>query len=243
MAEQKKPKHIAFIMDGNGRWAQRLGLLRLDGHRRGVDTVEAMMREAVELGIPNLTFYAFSSENWKRPPEEVSGLFKLLRDFFTSKLDTLVEEGVRVLFMGNREVQRADGGPVMSKDVLDILDNVEQRTAGGTRLTVCFAINYSGQEELTRAAQRWQFSGTKEVLTPEVLSQYMDVQMLPLDLIIRTSGEQRLSNFMLWQAAYAELLFYPKHWPDFKKEDLHACLEEYAERDRRFGALKQGTAS
>lgn len=218
-------------MDGNGRWAQARGLSRLKGHAQGVQTVKDICKELQSLGVPYATFYAFSTENWKRPLEEVQGLFKLMKEYFFKELNEVIQEGLRVKFIGNR----TDGR--LSPDILALMADVEAKTAQNTKLTATFAINYSGRDELLRAAQALQKSG-KEV-TEDTLAATLDTAGTPdPDLVIRTSGEHRLSNYLLWQIAYSELYFTPTAWPDFTPEHLRQAVEDYTKRDRRFGAVK-----
>ncbi|MFZ2619416.1 MAG: isoprenyl transferase [Alphaproteobacteria bacterium] len=234
----KLPQHVAFIMDGNGRWAQRIGLLRLEGHRRGIKTVENMAEEAKRLGIPYVTFYAFSTENWQRPFEEVSGLMNLLREFFTQRLAEIAAKNIRIRFIGDR---RPEGK--LPADVLAIMGEAEEKTAHNTGVTLIFAINYSGRDELKRAMGYFAEDVQAGVKTPwsldeEGLAKYLDTATFPdPDLLIRTSGEERISNFLLWQLAYTELVFHETPWPDFTVADFHDCLSEYVSRDRRFGKV------
>jgi undecaprenyl diphosphate synthase len=236
----KLPQHVAFIMDGNGRWATGRGLLRMEGHRRGVETVRKMVEEGIRLGIPHMTFYAFSTENWQRPQEEVSGLMGLLREYFRAKLDELVEKGIKVRFIGNR----LPGGR-LAQDILDLMGEVEDKTAHNNKITATFAVNYSGRDELLRAVAYFgedvqageQFPWAVDEKT---FKKYLDTAEMPdPDLVIRTSGEERISNFMLWQMAYSELIFHESAWPAYSVEDFHQCLSAYVERDRRFGRVKQ----
>jgi undecaprenyl diphosphate synthase len=231
------PQHIAFIMDGNGRWAQRRGLGRLLGHKKGIDTVRTVCEECQHLGVPFVTFYAFSTENWKRPLEEVSGLFDLMRAYFKKELADIIRKGMRVRFIGDRSPTSQ-----LPPDILDIMADVESQTAHNTKLTAVFAINYSGRDELIRAAQTLADEGTP--ITPETLSAALDTSGIPdPDLIIRTSGEQRISNFLLWQLAYAELYFSEVAWPDFTSTHLQAALSNFTNRQRRFGAVPTATAA
>ncbi len=234
MTQTKTPQHIAFIMDGNGRWATALGKRRLEGHKQGIETVKAVLEAMIERAIPYATFYAFSTENWKRSTEEVNGLFSLMRTYFKKHMDELNEKGVRVRFIGNRS---RDNTQKLARDILDIMDDVEAKTAQNTKVTAQFAINYSGRDELTRAIQHL-VAQPPAAITPEVISHALDTAGLPdPDLLIRTSGEQRISNYLLWQLAYAEMIFHPHHWPAFTVADLDACLDQFAGRERRFGAV------
>ncbi len=224
------PQHIAFIMDGNGRWASARGLTRLKGHAQGVATVRTVLEHLQTLGVPHATFYAFSTENWKRPMEEVTGLFQLMEEYFFKELETIIQKGLRVRFIGNR----TDGR--ISPNILQIMADVEAKTAHCTALTATFAINYSGRDEILRAAQHLQNSG--QPITEATFTTALDTSPTPdPDLVIRTSGEQRISNFLLWQMAYAELYFTPVAWPDFTADHLTEALSSFASRQRRFGAL------
>lgn len=231
------PQHIAFIMDGNGRWAQRRGLGRLLGHKQGIETVRRMCEECKNTGIPYVTFYAFSTENWKRPLEEVSGLFDLMRAYFNKELNDIIAKGMRVRFIGDRSPTSQ-----LPPDILAIMADVEARTAHNTTITAVFAINYSGRDELLRATQTLAAQGT--TITAENLTAALDTTGIPdPDLIIRTSGEQRISNFLLWQLAYAELYFSEVAWPDFTSTHLQAALSNFINRQRRFGAVPTATAA
>ncbi|MBL8574766.1 MAG: isoprenyl transferase [Hyphomicrobiaceae bacterium] len=232
------PRHVAIIMDGNGRWAKARGLNRTDGHRRGVDTVRRVVRRAGELGIGYLTLFSFSSENWSRPADEVSTLMMLLRFFIRSDLADLKARNVRVRIIGSRE-----GVP---RDIAALLDEAEMTTAGNTGLTLVVAFNYGARQEIARAARelaRRVAAGqlSAEAVTPELLATVLDTVGIPdPDLIIRTSGEQRLSNFLLWQAAYAEFVFVPLMWPDFDERAFEDAIATFGGRDRRFGGLSAG---
>ncbi|MFA5207051.1 MAG: polyprenyl diphosphate synthase, partial [Lentisphaeria bacterium] len=215
----------AFIMDGNGRWAQKKGLARLKGHSEGTATVKRVIEDLKNHGVKVATFYAFSTENWKRSTEEVSGLFDLMRLWFRKELNEIIAKGVRIRFIGNR----TDGK--LAPDILSLMEEVEARTAHLSTITAIFAINYSGRDELTRAAQ-------KSAQTGQPLQECLDTAGYPdPDLVIRTSGEQRLSNFLLWQLAYAELYFTDVSWPDFSSTHLQAALSSFLTRQRRFGAV------
>jgi undecaprenyl diphosphate synthase len=229
------PQHIAFIMDGNGRWAKSRGLPRLEGHRRGVETVRTMCGEALKLGIPYLTFYAFSTENWQRPMEEVSGLFELMYQYFKREMDKLNAKGIRVQFIGDHSA----AGKLPEK-IRNLIQDVEDKTAKNTNLTAVFAVNYSGQDELVRATRCMLAAGLKaQEVDSTVMESYLDTRGIPVpDLLIRTSGEQRLSNFMLWQLAYSEFYFTEIHWPAFDEAVLQTALTAYASRNRRFGGLE-----
>ncbi len=231
------PTHVAFIMDGNGRWAQKRGLARLKGHAQGAETVRAVCEELVSHGIPYATFYAFSTENWKRSWEEVGGLFSLMRTYFAREMETIMEKGIRIRFIGDRSATSK-----LPEDILKLMTDVETRSAQNTKLTATFAINYSGRDELLRATRKLAESG--EEITAESFAAALDTDGLPEpDLIIRTSGEQRISNFLLWQLAYAELYFSDVAWPDFGATHLQAALSSYVSRQRRFGAVPVAAVS
>lgn len=229
------PRHIAIIMDGNGRWAAKRGFPRALGHRAGVQALRRCVREAGRIGIPYLTMFGFSAENWKRPPSEVAELMGLMRSYIRDDLDTLHANGVHIRVIGRREG--------LDPDILQLLDQAQSLTRDNTKMTLVIAFNYGGQDELVDAARRFAMdvcagktSATE--LTRDVFASYLCTAGIPdPDLLIRTSGEMRLSNFLIWQAAYAELVFVEKNWPDFAEADLHAAIAEFARRDRRFGGV------
>lgn len=233
------PQHIAFIMDGNGRWAQKRGLPRLTGHQKGADALSGIIRACGDMGVKYATFYAFSSENWQRPQDEVSGLMGLFRKYFDTQIDKLNKEGIRLHFIGNRD---ADGG--LPEDIRTRMNKAEELTAKNDRLHVCICLNYGGRQELVVATKRVAkqvVEGTISVndVTEEVITKHLFTKDIPFpDLCIRTSGEQRISNFLLWQLAYAELAFTPSYWPDFSAEELQRIVAEFTTRERRFGGLK-----
>jgi undecaprenyl diphosphate synthase len=235
------PRHVAIIMDGNGRWAAARGLPRGEGHRRGVEALRKTVRAAGELGISFLTIYSFSAENWARPESEVDDLMGLLRLFVRNDLAKLHESGVKVRVIG----ERADLEP----DILDLLDEAEQLTKQNRRLTLVVAFNYGARQEIARAAARIAAKVKAGAVDPsevtaDLIGQHLDAPDLPdPDLVIRTSGEQRLSNFLLWQAAYSELVFMPTYWPDFDRAALEGAIAEYHRRERRFGGLVAQTGS
>jgi undecaprenyl diphosphate synthase len=228
-------------MDGNGRWAAARGLPRAEGHRRGVDALRKVVRATHELGISYLTIFSFSSENWSRPASEIGDLFGLLRRFIRNDLVSLNSDGVRVRVIGERAG--------LEPDICSLLSEAEDLTRNNDRLTLVVAFNYGSRQEIASAAQRLAndvLAGKRdaETITPDVLGSYLDAPDIPdPDLIIRTSGEQRLSNFLMWQAAYSELVFVPIHWPDFDKSTLEHAIAEYATRERRFGGLVAKTGS
>jgi undecaprenyl diphosphate synthase len=212
-------------MDGNGRWAKKRMLPRAMGHRRGVETVRDIVRAAGELGLETLSLYAFSSENWKRPEEEINDLMALMRDFIKSDLDTFAENDVRLKIIGDYKA--------LSPDILEMLEESIARTSKNSRTTLAVALNYGSQDEMVRAARAAAAQG--EISVSSIEANLDTAGLPPLDLLIRTSGEQRLSNFMLWQAAYAEFWFTETLWPDFSKDELAAALNEFARRERRYG--------
>ena len=235
------PRHVAIIMDGNGRWAAARGLPRVEGHRRGVEALRKTVRAAGEMGIACLTIFSFSSENWQRPASEIRDLMGLLRRFIRNDLAELHSSGVRVRVIGERDN--------LDPDIRRLLDEAEQLTCDNTNLLLVVAFNYGARDEIARAvrriAGRVASGGLKpEAITEDMIGQNLDApDIADPDLIIRTSGEQRLSNFLLWQAAYSELVFSPVYWPDFDRTTLEAAIEEYRRRERRFGGLAAKTGS
>lgn len=229
------PLHVAIIMDGNGRWAMSRGLPRTAGHRQGAEALKRTVRGAGELGIKHLTLFGFSSENWKRPESEVSDLMGLMRHYLRTELKELDRNGARLRVIGERQG--------LAPDIVTLIEDAEARTRGNTRIFVNIAINYGSRAELVRAARELAQAARAGDLEPHdideaAIARYlMTVDMPDPDLVIRTSGEQRLSNFMLWQSAYAELMFVDTLWPDFGKAHLEAALADYARRERRYGAL------
>jgi undecaprenyl diphosphate synthase len=227
------PRHIAIIMDGNGRWASKRFMPRAMGHRQGAEAVRRTVRAAGELGVEYLTLYAFSSENWKRPADEVDDLMGLLRHYLRNELNELHRQKVRLMFIGERDR--------LSPDVLDLLDSSIRQTANNTGLTMVLALNYGAQSEIARAcrliAEKVQSGEIDPAsINEDVVAAHLLTTGIPdPDLIIRTSGEQRLSNFLLWQAAYAEFLFTDELWPDFDRDALMRAIDQYHQRERRFG--------
>jgi undecaprenyl diphosphate synthase len=221
------PRHVAIIMDGNGRWAKARGLPRAAGHRAGAEAARRVLRAAGEAGVQCLTLYAFSSENWRRPAQEISDLTGLLRFYIQRELNSLHKEGIRLKVLGDHKAFEAD--------VAAMVDKAVAKTAGNSRMTLAIALNYGARAELVRAARIAAEAGE---IDEAAIERALDTHDLPpLDLLIRTSGEQRLSNFLLWQAAYAELLFTDTLWPDFGAEALNEALADYARRERRYGGL------
>jgi undecaprenyl diphosphate synthase len=235
------PRHVAVIMDGNGRWASARGLPRVAGHRRGVEALRRTVRAASDLGIQVLTIFSFSSENWSRPRAEIRELMGLLRRFIRHDLAELHASNVCVRIIGEREG--------LDPEIGRLLDEAEELTRGNDKMTLVVAFNYGARQEIARAARRLlaaveEGRVARDQITADSLGSFLDAPDLPdPDLIIRTSGEQRLSNFLLWQAAYSELVFVPVHWPDFDRATLEQALAEYHRRERRFGGLVARTGS
>jgi undecaprenyl diphosphate synthase len=237
----KVPRHVAIIMDGNGRWAAARGLPRAEGHRRGVEALRRTVRAAGEIGIAYVTIFSFSAENWSRPATEISELMGLLRRFIRNDLAELHQANVRVRIIGERVS--------LDPEIGRLLVEAEELTKNNDGLTLVVAFNYGARQEIARAARRIAEQVAEGALDPaaittEMVGHYLDAPDLPdPDLIIRTSGEQRLSNFLLWQAAYSELVFVPTYWPDFDRTALEAAIREYQQRERRFGGLIAKTGS
>ncbi len=235
------PRHVAINMDGNGRWAAAHGLPRVEGHRRGVEALRRTVRAAADLGISVLTIFSFSSENWSRPPSEIRDLMGLLRRFIRNDLADLHKSNVRVRIIGERDD--------LDRDICLLLQEAEDLTRGNDGLTLVVAFNYGGRQEIAHAARRLAIEVaagrlSPEDITPERLGSFFHAPDIPdPDLIIRTSGEQRLSNFLLWQAAYSELVFVPVNWPDFDRAALEEAIMEFRRRERRFGGLVANTGS
>ncbi|MBE0596524.1 MAG: isoprenyl transferase [Desulfuromonadales bacterium] len=227
------PCHLAIIMDGNGRWAEKRRLPRILGHRRGVETVQEIVRECRALGVRYLTLYAFSSENWRRPEDEVSALMGLLGNYLRSELTSMLEQGIRLKVIG--ETTRLPG------EVRQVLEETVARTAGNREMTLTLALSYGARNELVRTARRLAEAALAGRLAPEAIddqtfTEALDTAELPdPDLLVRTSGEMRISNFLLWQLAYTELYFTDVLWPDFSRQELHQALLEFGRRQRRFG--------
>jgi undecaprenyl diphosphate synthase len=235
------PRHVAIIMDGNGRWAAARSLPRVEGHRRGVEALRRTVRAAKELGISIITIFSFSSENWSRPQSEISDLLSLLRRFIRNDLVDLHKSNVRVRVIGERDD--------LAADIRSLLQEAEELTKNNDGLTLVVAFNYGARQEIARAARSLAVEVANGRLsasdiTPELLGRHLDAPDLPdPDVIIRTSGEQRLSNFLLWQSAYSELVFLPINWPDFDRAALESAIAEYRRRERRFGGLIAQTGS
>lgn len=234
---EKIPRHVAIIMDGNGRWALSRGLPRLAGHKAGTENLRRIIRATVEFGIKYLTIYAFSTENWGRPPEEVQGLLYILEDVIDRELKELHQEGVQLRHLGRLE--RLD--PKLQKKVSAAME----LTKNNDRLVLNIAWNYGGRDEIMQAIQKMMKDGVKpEDVTDELVNHYLYTVGVPdPDLIIRTSGELRISNFLIWQAAYSEWYVTPTYWPDFDKEEYRRALETYGQRDRRYGGVSETVAN
>jgi undecaprenyl diphosphate synthase len=228
------PAHVAIIMDGNGRWARARGLTRTVGHKRGAEATRAVVTGAVELGIAYLTLYGFSSENWKRPAAEIDDLMGLLRLYLRGEIAELRKNGIRLRVIGDRDR--------FAPDIVALIEDAEAQTSDNTALTLTMALSYGGRSEITAAARK--IAGDvaagrirPEDVTEETVASHLATAGIPdPDLVIRTSGEKRLSNFLLWQTAYAELVFTDKLWPDFTKQDLEDAIREFHRRERRYGA-------
>ena len=229
------PRHVAIIMDGNGRWAKARGLPRIAGHRRGADAVRRVIRGAGELGIPMLTLFAFSTENWTRPADEVSDLMGLLRHYLRNELEELSRNGARLRVIGARDR--------LARDIVSDISDAESRTHANSRIDVNICINYGARDEILRAARNLARQAVAGEITPEQIDERrFETQLLTAglpdpDLLVRTSGEQRISNFLLWQCAYAELVFVDTLWPDFGKEHLEKAIAEFRRRERRYGGV------
>ncbi len=228
------PLHVAVIMDGNGRWANARGLPRAAGHQRGAEAARRAVMGALSMGVSYLTLYGFSAENWKRPATEVDDLMGLLRWYLHSQIVEMVKEGIRLRVIGDRTR--------LSKDLIDLIDEAEGVTADNRRLNLTIAISYGGRQEIVAATRRLVQQALDGSLAPADIDEHtfeaeLDTADLPdPDLILRTSGEQRISNFLIWQSAYSELVFVDKLWPDFGEADLAAAIQEFQSRDRRYGA-------
>ncbi len=230
-----KLQHIAIIMDGNGRWAKKRGLPRSVGHKKGAEVVKEITRATGELGVKYLTLYAFSTENWQRDPEEVATLMGLLRDYLKSDLKEIQENGVRIIFIGERQM--------LDADIVEQMAKIEAETAHNDKMTLCIAISYGARQEIVNAARKIAVLARRGDILPEDVDIKMFSDMLYTkdvpdpDLVIRTSGEQRISNYLLWQIAYAEFFFTPTLWPDFGKEELERIINDFNTRERRYGKV------
>ena len=230
------PIHVAIVMDGNGRWAKARGLPRVAGHRRGVEAVRQAARNAIDLGVSYLTLFGFSSENWRRPPQEIDDLMGLLRIYLRGEVAELHKNGVRLRIIGDR----ARLGP----DIVELIESAEAITRANTALNLTVALSYGGRQDIVQAAQRVAADAKAGRLEPEaidedLLARYLWTAELPdPDLVIRTSGERRLSNFLLWQSAYAEFVYLDTLWPDFSKSDFEDAIRQYHGRERRYGTSR-----
>lgn len=227
------PRHVAIIMDGNGRWAQERGLSRVAGHKAGTENLRTIIRASAKLGIQYLTFYAFSTENWSRPRAEISGLMHILSDVIDREMEELNQEGARLLHIGH-----LNG---LSKTLQKKVRKAIELTKENRRITIVLAFNYGGRDEIIHAIRNMLRDGLDpETVNEELVSQYMFTEGIPdPDLVIRTSGEQRTSNFLTWQTVYSEWYFPPAYWPDFNEDELIKAIEVYANRDRRYGGLNE----
>lgn len=237
--EQKSPRHVAIIMDGNGRWANQRNLPRSAGHKQGAESVRRVVQAAGELGIEYLTLFGFSSENWSRPESEVKELMNLLRYYLRGETAELHKNGARLRVIGDRS--RFDA------DIIKLIENAETLTEDNKNITVVIALNYGGRHDIMNAFRRLHNAHLGEKLEMQTIEEQMPGFLMTAgipdpDLMIRTSGEQRISNFLLWQCAYAEFVFTARLWPDFGKEDLQQAIEEYAGRERRYGGIVQAGA-
>ena len=230
-----KLQHIAIIMDGNGRWAKKRGLPRSVGHKKGAETVKEITRASGEMGVKYLTLYAFSTENWQRPAEEVETLMGLLREYLKSDLKELQENGVRIIFIGERSMLPAD--------IVEAMRKLENETADNDKMTLCVALSYGSRQEILQAAQKIAVLAKRGDITPEDIDAKMFSGLLYTkdipdpDLVIRTSGEQRVSNYLLWQIAYAEFCFTDVLWPDFDRKCLEDIIRDFNARERRYGKI------
>ncbi len=235
--DQVSPRHVAIIMDGNGRWANARGLPRTLGHRQGAEAVRRCIAGALEMRIPFLTLFGFSSENWRRPMTEVEDLMGLLRRYLQSEIAEFHKNRIRLRVIGDRER--------LPKDIVRLIADAEQRTAENEALDLVIAISYGGRQEIAAAARKFAAAVAAGELDPEDIDEetfgagLLTADIPDPDLVIRTSGEQRLSNFLLWQSAYSEFIFVDKLWPDFDKSDLEAAVAEFRRRERRYGAAAE----
>ena len=235
------PQHVAIIMDGNGRWAAKRGLPRSEGHRHGVESVRAAVRGAIDFNLPYLTLFSFSSENWSRPQSEIRDLMMLLRRFIRTDLADLHKHGVRIRIIGAREG--------IEGDIVRLIEDAVALTSKNSGLQLTVAFNYGSRDEIARAARRMaelvrEGKLEPEEITPQAMSEYLDTTGLPdPDLLIRTSGEVRLSNFLLWQCAYTEFVFLDIYWPDFTSETLASAISLFRDRERRFGGVQAGSTA
>ncbi|SNZ12917.1 polyprenyl diphosphate synthase [Hydrogenobacter hydrogenophilus] len=231
MTSLKIPKHIAVIMDGNGRWAKERGLPRIRGHYEGVKRAEELVDTCLQLSVKYLTLFTFSTENWKRPKEEVRALFELFESYFKKRKEDLIKKGVRLKFIGRRDR--------LSKRLVQLMEELEEDSKECNKLTACIAIDYGGRDDILRAVKKAICAGLSDV-DEITFSNLLDLGGLPdPDLLIRTGGEKRISNFLLWNLAYTELYFTETYWPDFDRAELLKAIEDYSRRVRKFGAVLQ----
>lgn len=231
--ENKIPQHVAIIMDGNGRWAKKRGMPRSVGHKKGAETVKEITRAAGEIGVKYLTLYAFSTENWNRSEEEVATLMDLLREYLKSDLKEIQENGVKIVFIGERQM--------LDADIVENMRKLEADTAGNDKMTLCIALSYGSRQEIVNAARKIATLAKRGDIQPEDVDSKMFSDMLYTkdipdpDMLIRTSGEQRVSNYLLWQLAYTEFFFTDVLWPDFSRKHLEDIIAEFNSRERRYG--------
>ncbi len=231
------PQHIAVIMDGNGRWANARHLPRAFGHRKGAEALRELLKSAIKIGIPYMTFYSFSSENWNRPESEINDIMGLLRRYLQSELATFHKAGIRLKVIGDRSK--------LATDIVRLIEDAEMQTRDNTKMTVVMALSYGGRQEIVEATKnmvRKVKNGDLEIdeITETSFGQELYTSDIPdPDLLIRTSGEMRISNFLLWQLAYSEMVFIEKYWPDFSEKDLILAIEEYQKRERRYGSAAE----
>ncbi len=229
MQELKIPTHVAIIMDGNGRWAKSKGMPRIMGHYKGAEVAEEITKASLDLGIKYLTLFAFSTENWNRPQDEVELLFDLMKNYLTEKKQQLLELGVRLRFIGRRDR--------ISKDLRRLMENLERETSKDYKITVILAVDYGGRDDIIRAVNKIVRLEVKDI-DEKTFSHFLDLGDTPdPDLLIRTAGEKRISNFLLWNLAYTELYFTDLCWPDFTKEELIKAIQDYSKRQRKFGRV------
>lgn len=227
---QKVPRHIGYILDGNRRWAKQHGLPTYEGHLAGYNALKDVLDATADAGVEYISFYSFSTENWSRAEDEIRGIMRLIRRLFKSDIKELVKKDYKLVVLGGREN--------LPDDVCQMIDDAEEMSKGGTRGTLAMCFNYGGQQEIVRAAARIAAEGIDPAdINEKEFEKYLDhPDIPPCDLIVRTSGEQRLSNFMLWRSAYSELLFLDKFWPDMRSEDITGIIDEYSRRTRRYGS-------
>lgn len=228
---QNLPYSVAFIIDGNGRWAKKRGMPRLFGHRAGIKAVEKTIDNAEKMGLKQVSFFCFSTENWNRPKDEVDGLFKLFRDFLKTHAKQYKQRDIRFVFCGSRDK--------IEQDILDMIDNLQKETKDCKKMTVCLCINYGGRFDIVQAVNKLLLEGKKSVTEAEFSKYLLTGELKNPDLIVRTSGEIRISNFMLYQMAYSEFYFTKTYWPDFDQKELEKAIIEFQGRNRRFGSIKE----